>query len=117
MEMKQNPNVVPIEHKPTIDDHVEQQEDPNVPEMEQEEVPDFGPPRRHTVIRAPPQLEDNLQEESNLTPPFLRRFPPPPPPKFAREGRVGLIPEINPEAELVNPVVAEAKAHHTIMVN
>lgn len=117
MEMKQNPNDITIENKPQIIEEEEVQEEPNVPEVNREEGPDFGPPRRHTVIRSPLPLEDNVPRESNPAPSFLRRFPPPPPPQFAREGRVGIIREINSDAELVKPVVAETRAHRMIMVN
>ena len=106
--MREKPNSIPVEEnrENPIDDEIESQ-------ISREEP--FGPPRRHTVIRGPHAMEDNISQDSRPMPPFLTRFPPPPPPKFAREGRIGIIREVNPDAELVIP--AETREHHIISVN
>ncbi|KAF2364521.1 hypothetical protein FHG87_004719 [Trinorchestia longiramus] len=121
MEMKQNSNSV-VNNDEKEDSTTEEEHRPHMPQGNEESAftpqgPDFGPPRRHTVIRGPPPMEeDNIfQESGNPLPPFLQRFPPPPPPRFAAEGRSGFVREINPDAELVRP--AESREHHTVMVN
>lgn len=101
----------PQQQLPVTDSVPPPREDPISPNN----GPDFGPPRLHTVLSEPTPMEDNIPQESNPLTPFLRRFPPPPPPQFAREGRSGIVREINPEAELVNP--AESRDHHMVMVN
>ena len=83
-------------------------------ETNEPESPDFGPPRRHTVIGAAVPIESKISEEPQQMLPFLRKFPPPPP-RFSRAGRVGIIRGINAEAELVNP--EEDREHHTVMMS
>ena len=116
MEMKELPNSLPTQHElPMNNENIE--EPTNVPESETEEGPDFGPPRLHTVIKSP--LDAEPQEELAPFPLILNKFPPPPPPpSFEREGRIGIIREIDSDAELlVKPVAAETKTHRMIMVN
>jgi len=66
----------------------------------------FGPPRHHTLINAPPAAAG--------VPPFVSHFPPPP--SIAREGRSSPMVEMNPDAEMIEPSTDTAE-HHVISVN
>lgn len=112
MEMKQNPNALPLN-----EDQVPSEEDHEITESVTTQAAEgpFGPPRQHTLIREPLPLQDNISQDSSELPPFLTRFPLPPPPKFAREGRSGVIQEVNPDAELVTPEEETTRSHHIIV--
>jgi len=92
----------------------------------------FGPPRDHTVIEDPLKPQHLLGTPDEM-PSFLRHLPlsasqmpptslhmsppaahmPPPPPTYAREGRVGVIQEVNTDAELLPQ---EPPQHHRLSV-
>jgi len=99
-------------------DHDFPMEEPLIHEVEQDEIsPEdqepqdepFGPPRHHTVITAP------TPHDAAGVPPFVEHLPPPPPPpSMDREGRSGIITEINQDAEVISPDTIE---HHAVSVN
>ncbi|XP_069942099.1 uncharacterized protein [Cherax quadricarinatus] len=130
--------------------HMEMQA-PNLPSSQEENQPralDFGPPRVHTLINhAHPDIEPVFPADMDVRPIPKDVLAPPEPiaiipqnvpiagapgpvthpsPKFDPQGRTGIVPEINPDAEIVikplspnqePPSQEEPRQHHLLIVN
>ena len=139
MELRKPPQEEEAEEEPQQPDANLQPPAINLPEEEQKTL-DFGPPKVHSIVEEEANEQTDASEEvipDSPLPSFPPQFPPipqifsakhpnppsflpadfppppPPPPHIRPEGRSGIIPEINPDSEMVS---TEINVHKIIEV-